>query len=97
MGITENSIEIIVLCAPLGLISRPLFDAALISVFPPFFARHIMLLYPVPLTEGYNRGIVSPGMKYCITFKQYHASSVRPDTSGYIFTLRKVKPPFSPL
>ena len=35
-------------------------------------------------------------MKYHITYKRYHASSVRPDVSGYIFTFRKVEHSFSP-
>ena len=35
-------------------------------------------------------------MKYRITCNPYHARSVRPNASGYIFTLRKVKHSFSP-
>ena len=35
-------------------------------------------------------------MKRDITTKSRHASSVRPDLSGYIFTLRTVMPSFSP-
>ena len=35
-------------------------------------------------------------MKYRITYKRYHASSVHPDVSEYLFTFRKVKLSFSP-
>ena len=89
MSVGEDPVEVVAPVGHLFFLFLPLGGPPFKTRRSPFFTGQLVafLKYsPHGFPDGCDSRVRSPGMKRRITIKRRHASSVRPDLSGRLFT-----------